>query len=534
MANREDLAIIRAARAGQPQAQLTLGKRYLTGGNGLPQSLQTAMHWLERAARADQAEAWSLIGAHIPFELATQAADVVSFSTWYERAFEQGVLEAGLVFAKLVLAHPALQQIDGLHGKAIRMLESAARSGTAEAQWLLAQHNNQGGADAVKPARADDTGGSGFEAPAAAQAWAERAAEGGIAQAQYLLADAAWENADRAGYLQRALPLARALRAQYAGQVAQLHAPSPALGRQLGAGNLLLLSRCCDALLQSGDHDPDEIQHFWELAAYADDKAAQFALGLWFARMRADGVRSNLIAGSANYKKAVRWLTLAGEGGLAEAWYALSRIFLKPEFSQRSLNDAQYHLERAAEMGHCAAQLECGIGAWRSRRDAVSNDVRAVYWLQKAAAQNNLEAIALLAKITDAPAPAPWAEPARQQLTRAIVNAYPFLAARIELAALFGLTQAEALLIDINEADQGHCLVVDIRAQYARSKRRLIPIAGTEQRAALHRIGRLFEDVDCSASGVEGNYRQRLYRLKTVLPQALPDADAEDEAALID
>jgi TPR repeat protein len=82
MANREDLAIIRAARAGQAKAQLALGKRYLSGGNGLPQSLATAMHWLERAARADQAEAWSLIGAHIPYELAMQAPDVVSFSAW--------------------------------------------------------------------------------------------------------------------------------------------------------------------------------------------------------------------------------------------------------------------------------------------------------------------------------------------------------------------------------------------------------------------------------------------------------------------
>jgi TPR repeat protein len=212
----------------------------------------------------------------------------------------------------------------------------------------------------------------------------------------------------------------------------------------------------------------------------------------------------------------------------------LSRIFLKPEFSQRSLTDAQYYLERAAEMGHCAAQLECGIGAWRNRRDEASNDVRAVYWLQKAAAQDSADAIALLAKITDAPAPAQWAERARRQLTRAIVNAHPFLAARIELAALFGLTQAESLLIDLNDADRGHCLVVDIRAQYARSKRRLISVVNTDQRAALHRIGRLFEDVDCGASGMEGNYRQRLYRLKTVLPQALPDADAEDEAALVD
>jgi TPR repeat protein len=530
MANREDLAIIRAARAGQPQAQLTLGKRYLTGGNGLPQSLQTAMHWLERAARADQMEAWSLIGAHIPYEMATQAEDVVSFSTWYERAFEQGVMEAGLVFAKLVMAHPSLQQIDGLRDKAIRMLEMAARNGTAEAQWLLAQQDRQQIPDLVNSISDD---GDATAAPSA-QAWAERAADGGVAQAQHLLADAAWQNGDRIEYLRRALPLARALHTQYATQIAQLNAPSPALGQQLGADKLLLLLRCCEILLQSADRDVDEIQRFWELAAYADEKHAQFALGLLFARMRADGVRSDLIAGSANYKKAVRWLTLAGDGGLADAWYALSRIFLKPEFSQRSLTDAQYYLERAAEMGHGTAQLECGIGAWRSRRDEASNDVRAVYWLQKAAAQNNAEAIALLDKITDAAMPAQWAQQARQQLTRAIVNAHPFLAARIELAALFGLTQAEALLIDLNDADRGHCLVVDIRAQYARSKRRLISVVNTEQRAALHRIGRLFEDVDCGASGMEGNYRQRLYRLKTVLPQALPDADAEDEAALID
>ena len=530
MANREDLAIIRAARAGQPQAQLTLGKRYLTGGNGLPQSLQTAMHWLERAARADQAEAWSLIGAHIPYEMATQAADVVSFSSWYERAFEQGVIEAGLVFAKLVLAHPSLQEIDGLHGKAIRMLEGAARAGSAEAQWLLAQQDNRQ-APGVTPSTSVAATSEG--AAPAEQGWAERAADGGIPQAQYLLADAAWENGDRAAYLHRALPLARALRAQYAGQTAHMTAPSPAVGQQLGADKLRLLSRCCEALLQSSDRDIDEIHQFWELAAYADDNDAQFALGLWFARMRADGARSDLGTGSANYKKAVRWLTSAGEGGSAEAWYALSRIFLKPEFSQRSLSDAQYYLERAAELGHAAAQLECGVAAWRSRRDEISNDVRAVYWLQKAAAQGNREASALLTKIADAPVSTQWAEQAMQQLTRTIVNAYPFLAARVELAALFGLTQAEALLIDINQADHGHCLVVDIRAQYARSKRRLISI-GAQQRAALHRIGRLFEDMDCGASGVEGNYRQRLYRLKSVLPQGLPDADAEDEEALID
>jgi len=38
------------------------------------------------------------------------------------------------------------------------------------------------------------------------------------------------------------------------------------------------------------------------------------------------------------------------------------------------------------------------------------------------------------------------------------------------------------------------------------------------ERQALDRIVRLFEEVDSGPDGLEGNYRQRLYRLKTWLP----------------
>jgi hypothetical protein len=40
-----------------------------------------------------------------------------------------------------------------------------------------------------------------------------------------------------------------------------------------------------------------------------------------------DGKRRSGRHGAANFKKAIRWLQLAGEQGLAEAWYALSRIY---------------------------------------------------------------------------------------------------------------------------------------------------------------------------------------------------------------
>lgn len=212
---------------------------------------------------------------------------------------------------------------------------------------------------------------------------------------------------------------------------------------------------------------------------------------------------------------------------MAAAWYVLSRIYLKPEFSQRNLADVQHYLERAAEMGHVEAQVECGVGAWRNRRDDPANDVRALYWLQKAATQGAQQAQALLDKVADRPQAAAWAVQARAQMSREQVNAHPFLAARIELAMLFGLTRPEALLIDLKQADCGHCLMVDIRSQYARSKRRLIMVETGEQRGALNRIGRLFEDMDCGPSGPEGNYRQRLYRLKTVLPQSQDDEEAE-------
>ena len=119
--------------------------------------------------------------------------------------------------------------------------------------------------------------------------------------------------------------------------------------------------------------------------------------------------------------------------------------------------------------------------------------------------------------------PASWAQTALQFLTRESVSSHPFLAARIELAAVFGLSRPEELLLDIHSADKGHCLLVDIREHYRRSKRKLILIQTGRERQTLSRIGRLFEKVDCGPNGPEGNYRQRQYRLKTLLPAPVPE-----------
>jgi TPR repeat protein len=514
MANREELAIIRGARAGRAEAQLALGKLYLFGSAGLPKNLPTALHWLDRAARQECAEAWKLIGSHIPLDVARRSEHPLA--RWYERAFDEGIVRAGLVFAQLLLAEPAAGAAPlaaPLRAKALRALEEAAQAGFADAQWLLAR---QHGAAPEAVGQAPDA------APPrpAGQRWLRRAADNGVAAAQYALLEQAWEAGQHALYLERALPLAQAL-AQAAGNGKGTQRPSP--------DEVALLSRCARLMAADGavpQADPAELYRFWEIAASEHDRHAQLALGLWHARMLVDGRRVAGGAGSANFKKAIRWLTLAGEQGLAEAWYALSRIYIKPEFSQRNVADAQKYLERAAEMGYRDAQLECGNNAWRARRENESNDVRAVYWLQKAAGQGCPEAAAALQKIAPRLATAAYTETgALLACGRNVAATHPLLAARLELAALFNLSRAEALLLDVKAADQGHCLVIDIRASYGRSKRRLVAIDSAQERQALDRMQRLFDNIDCGPGGPEGNYRQRLYRLRTLVAESGRDGD---------
>ncbi len=509
MANREELGIIRGARAGRAEAQLALGKLYLSGSTGLPKSLPTAVHWLDRAAQQDCDEAWKLIATHIPLELAQR--DASRLTPWYERAYDDGDAQAGLVLAQLVLDGDQGDAL--LRVKALTALDAAAQSGLPEAQWLLAR---QRALDSAVPMPSSaPLAAPGLPDPYHAQ-WLERAADSGVPEARFALIERAWDGEQWALYIERALPLAQTL--------ADQSAPAG-----LSPDALRLLARCAQLLTDgrvAQTLEPARIQRFWELAAHGHERTAQLAMGLWLARMEVNGSRTNDGPGSANFKKAIRWLALAGEQGLAEAWFALSRIYSKPEFSQRNIAIAQDYLERAADMGYRDAQLECGLNAWRARREQEHNDVRASYWLQKAAGQGCPQAQAALLKIAPRGAPLDWGDAA---LSRDLISSHPFLAARIELAALFNLTRAEALLLDVKAADHGHCLLVDIRASYRRSKRRVVLLQTAQERQGLDRIVRLFEDIDCGPSGPEGNYRQRLYRFKTLLPGTF--AERADEPA---
>lgn len=505
MATREELAIIRDARAGRISAQLELGKRYLSGGGGLPKSMETALHWLNCAARQESLEACLIIGRSVPFEVAQKAPVPASIWSCYERAFEAGQIEAGLVLARFLLARPAPGKRaaePASQCKALKALYATANAGIAEAQWLLAQH-----IAGVRAAAAMD--GAITPRQDAWLQWTISAACGGVTPARRALAEYAWTRNQRSVFLEWALPLARAL-----------GRPSPGGTACLEPHDITLLRRCAMALSQAADADQDELQRFWLLAAQAKDRLAQLSFGLWLARLNPDGTRAATGAASTNYKKAICWLAQAAAQGCADARYAMSRIYLKVEFCGRSVTEAQRCREQAAHMGHCEAQFESGLAAWRNRHRSAAGEgqaeVQAVYWLQKAAMQDCSRAAALLAKIAVPPMPAPWAQAALSRLAIRPMERNSFLGARIELAAIFGLSRAEALLIDLSQADCGVCLRVDLRARYRCGKRRLILLQTGEQRAALTRIAAIacdFEHGDHVSEQVLRNHVLRLYRL---------------------
>lgn len=199
MANREQLRIIRAARAGDRFAQLALGRHYLFGGSGLPQNFATALHWLDRAALQQVQEAWILIGTHIPFDVAQRAAGLPRLLDWYDMAFDAGVMQAGLVLAQLVQATTATLP---LRDKAAHALQAAAQAGIADAQRLLAQQGQETGA--IAPAAEK-------HAMAASSEPVGNTAETGFHAARRVLAERAWAIADYASFLRWSLPHARDL-----------------------------------------------------------------------------------------------------------------------------------------------------------------------------------------------------------------------------------------------------------------------------------------------------------------------------------
>ena len=522
MANREQLAEINKARAGDVKAQISLAKRYLSGEPNLARNDTTALLWLERAAQKGSLDACMLIGTHISIETAQRSASPDSLLNCYKQAFSVGIDAAGLTFAELALMQP--DRRPDLLADTRTILESLARKNVAKAQWLLVSafsinqsfQNTQYQAPNTSK---DDTNFSGafLEVSEKKQKeWTTSAAFGGIPEAKLVLAESAWQNNNYQEFLQWALPEAELISQQY--PLKSGNAASAATDTQrLTSCKTELLYRCVVCLCKVNAKELDKAVLYLEIAASEGHSLAQLSLGLWLAKMDSQIVPIPPHPKRASFERAIEWLTSAGDQGLVAAWYALSKVYLKAEFVGRSLVKAEHFLKCASELGLSEAQLELGTREWRMRHKSKGSDLNAALWLKKAARQGCNEAEVMLEKVAPCARQSAWAIETLSLLTSEAKKAEPFLTVRIELAALVGLSKLEALWLDIQAADQGHCLVVDV-AQHARNtKRRLISIQKVEERQLIERMKLLFHGIESNKYGPEGDYRRRLYRLDKLL-----------------
>lgn len=188
MASRTGLTLLRNARQGDAHAQLALGRVYLTGEHGLGKSYVTAYHWLEMAARAGLAEAWTLIGQQIPLNA---LQDVQGALPWYRRAAADGIAQARRAVGSWLLAQG---DDEATRREALDLLKQAGAQEDVEAQELLGALYLAG--QHVPPDRSS------------ARIWLERAAAQGSMQSRRQLIVLFSEDRDLAGVERHARPLA--------------------------------------------------------------------------------------------------------------------------------------------------------------------------------------------------------------------------------------------------------------------------------------------------------------------------------------
>jgi hypothetical protein len=210
-------------------------------------------------------------------------------------------------------------------------------------------------------------------------------------------------------------------------------------------------------------------------------------------------------------KRAVFWLSKAAEQGHAAAAYELGLIYRNSAFAQQNAATSNQWMGKAAQLGHALGQYEYGAYLWRRRVSlGAGADVEAAVWLSRAKGQGVSAAAALLEKIVDPlPSVAPHLAQARRNALRAAAQASQCLALRLELAGSFGLRKGEAFFFDPASAIHDGILLIDVRAEVGKTRRRLFEIDGEGQAALLRRTQMVFASGLAAESDLHGDYGRR-------------------------
>ncbi|MEW5882333.1 MAG: hypothetical protein AB1761_18075 [Pseudomonadota bacterium] len=473
---REVLSALTAARRGALAAQVFVGRCYLHGAESFPRQRATGIRYLSAAAAAG------------------------------DRAAEQEL--ANSLSLEEVVRH-----------RLVDLLRGAAFAGNAQAQYKL-------GLWLLTDDRTHEEG----------ERWLRRAAESGLAPARValahrLLAAPSARGHDEAVRLLKAEAIAGNEEAWF-----------PLSRAALTAGDLRLfasaLRRACERrcaltldaarlvvealmLERAGRIDPvliaaETLRAALEACAENEVPEALLLLGRVLAGLDEDLRERVALPGSRKLGRGIALLLKAADAGLAEALVALADVHELHRSLPSSMRMARYYLERAAERGIDAAVLRLGR-MLLAAACTPSDLVRAVEVLHPLALRGHTIAVQLLATLVSK---VDGDEQRAQHLLAMIATQNALLAARLALARAFGLTRHEALTLDVIRAQRPWGLWVDpspFFAQRRKSTPRAVPALTPSAHHAMARAASLFERVDAGPAGAEGDYRARVYALRTTL-----------------
>lgn len=461
MASRTLLPLIKRAREGDVDAQLSLGRHYLAGGQGVARNLAAAAGWLARAFAAGNAEAGRLLAEETPATLCEDAA-------LFRRACQQAAATGS---ARALAALAALREAAGL--PALDDWLAAARAGDLLAARRVGE---------LLLAAGDAAG---------ARPWLSAAAAGGDAPAAAALADLLWRTGDPAA--------------------------GAALEKTAATGDVEAMFRL-GALLADADECKQGAAWLKRAAGLGHGRAMRRLAGM-YAHIITGGGGLRTDPG-----RAIPLLERAAAAGVVEAWWDLARIYDLPRFAGRDPRRARECLERAAREHVAPAQLALGVRLAAREKDLTAW-LAAGRWLTLAQEAGEAAAADVLAAISDAAAePAAEVAGAATAATAAVRGVSPLLAARLLLASEFALTEREALCLDMARVDQGWCLLADVSAHFRYKPWRLICVERPSQREALAEASTVCRDVRLAADDLTGELRARSRRLARLLEHLTIDA----------
>lgn len=475
---REMLPILQMARRGDPKAMHQVGRGYLCGHAPFSLHAETGIRYLLRAADAGCVDA-----------LATLAETL---------SLEQ------LVRYQLL---PQLQQ-----GAARGVQAAEYKLGL----WLTTK----------------------LDGRAAGLYWLRRAASGGMSEARTALANA---------LVEEALPSAtnRAIRLLRAESLAgNTRAWAPLAKAALDAGDLRLfahaLEHTCSVVGEPGGTlstlviealvmerrdglapfccPPSLLRAALTQRIEDGDARAMLLLGRALCGLDEDLRRRADISSNRRLGHAVTLLTNAASAGETEAWLALADLYARRPRLPFGAASHRYCLDRAASAGSVEAAVR--LGRLLLERSQTEQDVqRAVELLYAPAVRGSSAAQTLLARMV---LPVAGDAQAAQSALASVSGRNELLASRLALARAFGLTQHEALTLDVPRASRAWGLWVDASAFFTQRRKatpRAVPITSPDAAAALQRAKATFANVNPSPLGPEGNYRMRVYTMRAVFEQ---------------